>query len=190
MIDTKLGGVSASGRFVLRIEPGLHAALRAAAAEAGVSLNEYCARMLTAPRVPLHDGALSVVTRALELFGDSVIGLVLYGSWARDEVGAASDVDVLVVFESELPITRNVYRLWDSEPVFWESHRVEPHFVHLPEPRGRITGTWAEAAVDGIVLFERDFLVSRRLVALRRRIAEGVYTRRWAHGQPYWVVAA
>jgi hypothetical protein len=42
---------AASGRFVLRIEPGLHAALRAAADGAGVSLNEHCRLKLLAPRI-------------------------------------------------------------------------------------------------------------------------------------------
>lgn len=180
----------ASGRFVLRMEPAVHEALRAAAAAAGMSLNEYCVRKLAAPGLRVHEGALSVVTRAFELFGESVVGVVLYGSWARDELVARSDVDVLVVVDPEVAITRSAYEVWERERVLWDSHRVEPHFVHLPEPNGRLTGTWAEAAVEGIVLYERGFEVSRRLVALRRRIAEGVYTRRWAHGQPYWVEAA
>jgi len=37
------------GRFLLRISPGLHAALREAATAQGLSLNDYCARKLAAP---------------------------------------------------------------------------------------------------------------------------------------------
>ena len=47
-------------------------------------------------------------------------------------------------------------------------------------------GFWPEIALDGIVLFERDVAVSRRLVAIRRAIADGRLVRRTAHGQPYW----
>ena len=43
------GRSRASGRFVLRIEPGLHEALRNAARASGLSLNDYCARRLAAP---------------------------------------------------------------------------------------------------------------------------------------------
>jgi hypothetical protein len=57
-----------SGRFVLRISPGLHAALRAAAAEVKMSLNDYCARKLAAPVGDLASfgGAMAAVERAAE----------------------------------------------------------------------------------------------------------------------------
>jgi predicted HicB family RNase H-like nuclease len=38
--------VGCSGRFLLRIDPGLHAALRHAASASGQSLKEYCGRKL------------------------------------------------------------------------------------------------------------------------------------------------
>lgn len=46
--------------------------------------------------------------------------------------------------------------------------------------------TWAEAAVDALVMFERDLEVSRWLAGVRRRIVAGQLVRREAHGQPYW----
>jgi hypothetical protein len=45
-------------------------------------------------------------------------------------------------------------------------------------------------AVDGIVLFDRGFTLSRRLSSLRRDIVAGRIVRREVHGQPYWVEAA
>ena len=66
----------ASGRFLLRIDPGLHAALREAAREAGVSLNEYCAQKLSLPTGSLAGPAGEAVTRAAELVGDTLLGVV------------------------------------------------------------------------------------------------------------------
>jgi hypothetical protein len=54
----------------------------------------------------------------------------------------------------------------------------------------RLSGLWAEAAVDGVVLYDRDLSVSRRLVEVRNRIVAGEIVRRRVHGQPYWVEAA
>jgi hypothetical protein len=53
-----------------------------------------------------------------------------------------------------------------------------------------VTGLWAEAALDGVVLFERGLVVSKRLAAVRRDIVAGRLVRRLAHGQPYWAAVA
>jgi hypothetical protein len=50
-----------------------------------------------------------------------------------------------------------------------------------------VSGTWAEAAVCGIPLSDRDLVVSRRLIEIRTRIARGDLVRRMSQGQPYWV---
>ncbi len=180
----------ASGRFVLRIEPELHAALRAGAEESGLSLNEYCRRKLMAPGSQVSGPATEVVSSAIAVAGGALVGVVAFGSWARGESTARSDVDVLLIMAAEVAIRRELYRAWDANPVCWGGHPVEPHFVHLPDPAGRISGLWAEVAVDGAVLFERSFQVSRLLAALRRRIVEGSLVRRRIHGQPYWVEVA
>jgi predicted nucleotidyltransferase len=188
MSDTIQGELS--GRFVLRIEPGLHAALRAGAEDAGLSLNEYCRRKLMAPGVAVTGPATEVVSSAVAVVGGGLVGVVVFGSWARDEATTRSDVDVLVVVSADVPVRRELYRAWDSSPVWWDGHLVEPHFVHLPDPEARVSGLWAEVATDGVVLFERGLEVSRLLASVRRRIAEGGLVRRRIHGHPYWVEAA
>ncbi len=96
-------------------------------------------------------------------------------------------MDLLIVLEEDTPIRRTLYRRWDREPVSWKGHPLEPHFVHLPEAGAGPTGLWAEVAVDGLILFEKDFRVSRRLARLRAYLASGRMSRREVHGQPYWV---
>jgi len=176
----------ASGRFVLRIEPGLHGLLQRAAKQAGLSLNEYCARKLAAPSGALELGpAATLVKLAAKRHGTDLVGVVAFGSWARGEAGPASDVDVLVVLEAAQPLTRGLYRAWDESPLYWREHPVEPHLVHLPEP-GAVGTVWAEAAIDGVVLFERGLRISQQLAVVRRDIAAGRLVRRTVHGQPYW----
>ena len=185
-------GASCSGRFVLRIDPGLHAALREAALKAGVSLNELCARKLAAPASSLDgwDLAVEAVRRAATLVGGSLIGVVVFGSWARAELHDRSDVDVLVVVDDDLELSRRLYLGWDEAPIRWRGHRVEPHFVHLPAPTRTLVGLWAEVATDGIILFTRDLDLPNLLAGVRRDIAAGRIIRRVVHGQPYWTEAA
>ncbi len=187
-----LGTKQPSGRFLLRIDPALHAALRRAAREAGVSLNDYCGRSLAAPagRAGGAGPAADVVRRAAEFFGEQLEGVLLYGSLARGEAEASSDADVLVVVERRVRLTRALYRRWDEAPVAWEERRIDPHFAHLPALSGPPSGLWAELALDGIVLFERGLALSRALVRIRHEILDGRLERRVVHGQPYWAAAS
>ena len=164
--------------------PALHAALRDSARAAGLSLNAYCVGRLAAAGLGAGDAA-PLVGRARAVAGDALSAVVLHGSWARGEAAAASDVDALVVVESRLTLRRALYRAWDAEPVTWRGRRVDPHFAH-PAADEAFSGLWAEAALDGIVLFERDWKTSAYLARVRRAIAAGRIVRRVAHGQPYW----
>ena len=181
-----------SGRFVLRIDPGLHGALRRAAHARGVSLNEYCATKLAAPTgEPLaFQGAQAMVRRAAALLGESLIGVVAFGSWARGEMADASDIDVLVAVDPDVAINRDLYRRWDDEVIRWNDRLVDPHFVHLASPQRPSSGLWAEVAIDGLVLFERDLRLSSALAAIRRSLMDGRMRRRVVHGQGYWTEVA
>ncbi len=167
----------------------LHATLRKAAREAGTSLNDHCLRKLVLPDRSVPEAAAVVVQRANAIAGSNLVGVMVFGSWARGGATESSDVDVLIVVDSDRQITRDLYREWDMTPLRWEDRAVEPHFVRLPEADDRVSGLWAEVAIDGMVLFERDFYLSRRLAALRGRIAAGDVVRRWSNGHPYWIAA-
>lgn len=177
-----------SGRFVVRIDPDVHASLRERAHAAGISLNHYCGRKLRMPSSELHPSAVDVVGRAVSIVGDSLLGVVAFGSWARGEPGGQSDLDIMVVADAEVRIARDLYRQWDDRPrLEWDGHSVEPHFVHLAAEDAAPSGLWAEVAMDGIVLFERRLTVSLRIARLRRQILAGRISRRVVHGNPYWV---
>ncbi len=182
--------MSRAARFLLRLPAGLHQALQRVAGEAGLSLNEYCVRRLalSGAGIAAQPGAADVVARAAAVGGNALLGVIVYGSWARGSAAAESDVDVLMILDRGRPLDRGLYRDWDSAPVTWGDRAVDPHFVHLPAD-GRATGLWGEAAIDGVLLFEAGTRVSSTLAQVRRDIVAGRLVRRMAHGQPYWVAA-
>lgn len=157
-----------------------------------LSLNEYCIRHLAGPEpvAVRHPSILRIQERAIEVAGARLIGIVAHGSWARNEMRTSSDVDVLIVVERSLALTRELYRHWDRSPVEWDGRRVDAHFVHLPDAPESAGGVWCEAAIDGIVLDDLDGRVERTLQRIRHAIVDGRLVRKHAHGQPYWTVAA
>lgn len=178
----------ASGRFVLRIDPALHASLREAARASDTSLNRYCARKLASPSTVLDGVAAAIVRRAALVLGSSLLGVVAFGSCIRGDHSAASDLDVLLVAGDDVDISRELYRRWDDAPeLSWHGYPVAPHFVHLVPDSEPVSGFWAEVALDGLVLFDQRFEVSRQLSELRRRILAGETSRRVVLGQSYWV---
>lgn len=178
---------SASGTFVLRLNPKLHAVLRREAASAETSLNDWCGRSLAAPGGAGVAGATEMLVALRHRFGDGLLGVVAYGSFVRGEMVTGSDVDLLVVLADGVKITRALYREWEREVPTWEGREVDLHYIHLPAAGDPVSGSWAEVAVCGIVLWERGLMVSRRLIDIRSRIAGGELIRRQAQGQPYWV---
>jgi predicted nucleotidyltransferase len=181
-----------SGRFLLRVDPALHALLKASARELGLSLHDFCSRKLTMPVDPaaFADEGAAVVRRAVELYGPRLAGVVVFGSWARGEAADGSDVDLLVVIDRRLALTRSLYAPWDAEAATWDGRPVEVHLAHLPESGQPPSSIWAEVALDGLVVFERGRQVSVCLAAVRREIAAGRFVRRVSQGQPYWVRVA
>jgi uncharacterized protein len=178
-----------SGRFVLRLPPALHAELRDAARRSGLSLNEYCVRALSAPGTDPAGPGGAIAARAVAHFGPDLVGVLLFGSWARGEATATSDIDALVVVEPSRPITRALYREWDRIALEHDGHPVEAHLVGMPAPGGTPGTLWLEAALDGVVVLDRDGRIARHLGRVRRDIAAGGRVRRRVHGQPYWTAA-
>lgn len=132
------------------------------------------------------DDVTQLMGRAHALVGDALSAIVLHGSWVRGEATRRSDVDVLIVVDVRVQLNRALYRAWDAAPrVTWRGRQLDPHFVHL-EDNGEFSGLWAETALDGTVLLDRDWKVSAHLARVRRAIADGRLVRSSVHGQPYW----
>ncbi len=195
-----------SGRFVLRIPPDLHRRLRELAAREGRSLNEVCRRLLAAAigpaspgaaqRSPAAPGGLPVdvppelMAAIRGAWPEVLVGVVLFGSAARGEATAASDVDLLIVLDQGVEISRALYREWDrgvAGATRRAGREFTPQFVVLPRSPEAAGGIWLEVARDGIVLDDPKGRAARFLAALRDYAMSGAVVRKVAHGQPYWV---
>ena len=131
-------------------------------------------------------GMGETVARAREVAGESLAGVIAFGSWARGELTGVSDIDVLIVVDTGTPVRRALYRRWDESPVAWNGHRVEPHFARLPDAEEPPSGFWAEVATEGVLLLECDLRLSGHLARVRDAVANGRLQRRVAHGHGYW----
>jgi hypothetical protein len=182
--------------------PGvLHGRLREEAMITGQSLNQLClARLGAGGESPAGPGAAAAHTRLLpgnfleevvRRWLGELVGLILFGSFARGEATEASDTDLLLVMRPGMKIARGLYRLWDEfrreDSGGEDAGKISPHFVVLPESVRAAGGLWYEAALDGIVLWENGSQVSHFLGFVREAMAEGKIRRRMLHGSPYWI---
>ena len=175
----------------MRIPPELHAELKRRASRKGYSLNKYCLAALQ-NAVDQRSDSLGAaresedywIRLAEKLLGDALLGVVLFGSSARGENRDDSDIDLLIVVEQQISLTRNLYCKWDEEGT--DPDDVNPHFVHVPAKMEEAGSLWLETAIDGIVLYEKGRSLSRILARIRRAISEGHYQRKEVYGQPYW----
>lgn len=184
-----------SGRFLLRIPPELHGKLVELARRRGLSLNRLCRDILERgirASPPSSSGAAEwepILAFLKKRLGRNFKGLVLFGSAARHDAQATSDVDLLVLVAHRVPLTRDLYRDFDEKRFLVRGLPISPHFVHPPDPR-TAGGIWFEAAVDGIVLYDQDGSMNESLRSLRQAIASGRARRRVLHGHPYWIRTA
>ena len=180
-----------SGKFVLRIPQNLHRSAKERALHDGISLNEVCIRSIkdylrmTPQNLQEHgDEESDWIDKAKALFKNTLLGVVLFGSAARGEAGEHSDIDLLLVLDKKVTLSRKLYTLWDRNS--WCAS-VSPHFTHIPATVQAAGSLWLEVAIDGIPLYEKDRRISRFLALLRRAIAGGEMERRVVHGHAYWI---
>lgn len=185
-----------SSAIIVRLPAELHRRLKRMSAEAGLSLNQTCVRLLQgdspssgiAPFARIEAAELglnSLVQEVLAQYPSAIDGIVLFGSAARGVLTARSDIDLLIVLAEGEVLDRDRYAEWRWNT--FAGREVSPLLVQLPDARAEVRGVWLEIALDGIVLFDRTLAVSRYLAQVRGLIAAGAFKRESAHGHPYWV---
>ncbi|MCB0370906.1 MAG: toxin-antitoxin system HicB family antitoxin [Bdellovibrionales bacterium] len=90
-----------SGKFVLRITPDLHKTLKAEAKERGESLNSLCLKKLAATS---NKSWGEFIDEIITVFNP--LGILLFGSYARGENSAESDIDLLIVLDQQKKISK------------------------------------------------------------------------------------
>jgi hypothetical protein len=178
-----------SGRFLLRLPRPLHARLAESARAQGVSLNEYCVRSLATAEAAAAGPFAAVVSEAIVQLGPALVGIVVFGSFARGEAGVDSDVDVLIVVSEAVAVDRSLYAPWDRLELRIAGHPVEPHYAQLRAPGEALSGFWAEVALDGMAVYDPTLELTRELGRIRRAILSGALVRRSAAGHSWWSAA-
>lgn len=188
-----------SGKFIVRLDPALHAQLQNMSHERHLSINQLCVNQIKALTGASPASTSGVrfgipeveLKNLLESSGCKVQGCVLFGSAARGELTSKSDLDLLLVLEPGESPSRDVYSLWEKkvEPFLKTklAREVSPQFVALPESFADAGGIWYETAIHGLILWEEANAISIFLGRLREWIAAGKAQRKLSHGQPYWI---
>lgn len=79
-----------------------------------------------------------MVARAASLSGKTLQGVVVFGSWARDELAADADVDVRPVVDRQVAKTRDLYRSWNREPLPRRFRKADVHIENAPASVDRV----------------------------------------------------
>lgn len=83
--------------------------------------------------------------------------VVLFGSRARGDAGADSDIDLLVILDDDAPAEKLTLRAgWESRRGYDRPVDVVPVREAVYRKRAKIAGTLAyEAEIDGVAVYER-----------------------------------
>lgn len=182
---------SYSGKFVLRIPPELHRIIYKKSEKLGVSLNSFCTAKLQDNISAVSPHLPNDVQILFQEWGEDLLGVLMFGSVARGDQTAKSDLDLLIVLNNNIQLSRKLYRIWDAKfsKMFNKNLQMEvnPHFVHIPSNTFEAGGLWYELSIDGILLWEKYYLVSKFLKEIRENILNGNIKRFMSHGHQYWV---
>jgi len=123
---------------------------------------------------PSHENFSAVLAPVLEALskglGDDLVAMVLFGSRARGEAGPESDWDLLVIACNLPPkiLARHFY-LKSMLPADWRA-RISILAKTPQEFESRIPPLYLDIALDGIVLFDPQDYIARRLDWVRQQI--------------------
>lgn len=114
--------------------------------------------------------------------GDSLVSVVLYGSVARGEARADSDVDLLIVAEG-LPRSRferqDLFMEVEEglKPLIEEAERLGcvidfSPILKTPEEAARTSPLYLDMVEDAVILYDKDNFFRRILERLKKRLEE------------------
>jgi predicted nucleotidyltransferase len=175
-------------RFLLRLDPEVYRGLTRLSKTQNVSMNALCSRFIEdgLRAGDLNQKWMKEIVSAYQ--DDELLALILFGSQARGEATATSDLDLLLVFSAATKITRSLYRKFES---VLESHpdqsRTSIHCARIPEDVKSVSGFWFEIALDGKVLWKKNDEIDIYLSKVKSAICSGKYVRKMSSGQPYWM---
>lgn len=182
-----------SGKLLLRIDQALHNALARRAEKMRVSINTLCAKFLQTglnqkETIPWWQGEARKLVEPLQKhFGKDLIGVAVFGSYVHGTATEKSDLDILIVLDSQITLQRSFYTWWDENIKSSLDVELAPQFVNLPKDVNMVGSIWLEAATASHIVWERGSRLSDVVDEIRKFIANDGARRYWLSGQPYWV---
>jgi predicted nucleotidyltransferase len=146
----------------------------------GISLNQIVLKRLK------NDSpsslTLALLTKIEKKF--SPIGVIQFGSTVMGKSHDGSDIDLLIVMPSDVPLTKDQYEAWDKLKI---NSKFSPHFAHLPKDQNKYSSLWLEVALFGIPVLDSLGVLKKEIYKVKDLISQGKYIRKLTHGQPYWI---
>lgn len=174
-----------SGKFVLRLPSELHQAVCLEADRQGCSLNQWITqRLATSLGKTAHSEVVDLIKAA---FGEQISGVMLFGSTARGESHASSDIDLLLVLKPSIKLNRTFYSKWDEDVGPHVASSYSPHFVEWPKDILKIGSLWLEVASEGEFLDCESPELRQALHRIKQMIASGRFIRKSSSGSVYWI---
>ncbi|MBI3392398.1 MAG: nucleotidyltransferase domain-containing protein [Nitrospirae bacterium] len=139
------------------------------------------------------------IARELEAFcgllerewGEELVSIVLFGSWARGKARPESDIDLLIVKKSVPPRRFDRTKVWIrlAERIS-EDFRCRLSAILLDPEMAKITKPYYLDMIEAVaILYDRDGFFQGVLDRLRERMRELGTRRVWDEdGNPYWIL--
>jgi len=115
----------------------------------------------------------------LEVFGESLVSLVLFGSYARGDYSVDSDIDVLVVLESvgdRLELHKKLDAVEEAlEPIFRRlrelgyNPRLSPYALSR-EQASQTRPLYLDMVFDCRILYDKDGFMNKVVERVKRRL--------------------
>jgi predicted nucleotidyltransferase len=169
--------------FLVRLPLNIYEMAKVDADSRNISLNAFSKQAISAG-LSFPESFIQIQSLLRSLYPEQVVSILIFGSTARGDAFESSDVDVLLVLDSKIPIDRDLYTRIDK--IKLNGKEVSVSIVHLPIDVKNVGSLWLEVALDGIVLYDPDLKVSQFLTLVRQYILSGSVERKSSYGVPYW----
>lgn len=128
--------------------------------------------------------------KIIEFYGDRLISLIIYGSYARGTATSQSDLDLLLIVK-KLP-KRKMKRIEEfinnvENKLQVSSYYISP-VIKTQEEASQGSPLFFDMVYDVIILYDREEFFQNILESLRKRFKELGSQRIWRGNRWYWIL--